>query len=139
MALAETLPGPFDPQPDIEAICGFAGRHGLSYALAAGLFRMARGLEFGIRIISGARTRAQQAEHQLDFDRSTHSNEDRLGCPRLATGADLDPIIGVTNIVKARMGVEALAAGLRWGGGAPIDDIGIPVDPEWRHVDLGAR
>lgn len=27
--------------------------------------------------------------------------------------------------------------GLRWGGGGPVDDIGIPVD--WNHLDLGPR
>ena len=69
-----------------------------------------------------------------DNDRSTHV----APCP--ATGADLWPSVTPINVVVARLGAEAVHAGLRWGGGSPVgskdsDAPGIPSD--WQHVDLG--
>jgi len=90
-----------------------------------------------VSIISGERTvREQDALRRsgrptADNDKSTH-----LDCP--ATGSDLMPQIAVTNVVKARLGAEMVLAGLRWGGGSPVDpETGIPAD--WNHFDLGPR
>lgn len=110
---------------------------GVSDKLASRVSKMAEGLEFGIRVISGLRSEREQnalrrsGRPAADNDKSTH-----LACP--ATGVDLMPNIAVTNVVKARMGAEGVFAGLRWGGGSPIDpETGIPQD--WNHFDLGPR
>lgn len=109
--------------------------------LAGRLQQMAADLTLGgddltVSIISGYRTPEQQealrqagrpAAHP---DRSTH-----LACP--ATGADLRLSVTPTTAIKARFGQAAIRAGLRWGGGSPVDDNGIPSD--WNHVDLGPR
>jgi len=130
------------PRPSIitgipEDTCDLVERWGLSEALAFRLERLASLLEFPITIISGLRSAAQQnalrrdGRPAADNDRSTH-----LSCP--ATGADVMPTIAVTNIVKARLGAEGTRAGLRWGGGSPVDPrTGIPSD--WNHFDLGPR
>lgn len=91
-----------------------------------------------VELISGYRTRAEQdalrqAGRPAAPDRlSTHRT-----CP--ATGADLRlvrPPFPTTD-TKAALGVGVTAVGLRWGGGSPTDESGIPHD--WNHVDLGPR
>jgi hypothetical protein len=87
-------------------------------------------------IISGARTCQQQlalraaGRPATSCELSTH-----VSVP--ATGADL--FIGglPSPAIKATFGRLVVFAGLRWGGGSPVDDIGIPSD--WNHVDLGPR
>lgn len=140
MPLRETLPGPFEPVVDQVDVCAFASRWGIVLRLAEGLFRMARGLPFAIQMISGSRSRSNQTGvSETPFELSTHANEREDGCPRLATGADITPSVAPVQAVKLAIGTEAALAGLRWGGGAMTDDLGIPLDPEWRHVDLGPR
>lgn len=93
----------------------------------------------GIRIISGYRSPETQAallavpdSAAAPVDVSNHTI-----CP--ARALDLDPVIEATGPVKAELGRVARLAGLRWGGGAPVGQDGIPVKQEWRHVDLGPR
>jgi len=90
----------------------------------------------GPSIISGFRTREEQEELSeqgrpaAPDDLSTHRS-----CP--ATGADLSLPVAVTADVKVDFGMIVMVAGLRWGGGSPLDEQGIPTD--WNHVDLGPR
>ena len=88
------------------------------------------------KIRSGYRTKAEQDELRrkgrptaLD-ELSTHRS-----CP--ATGADIDLGVFPTRTQKAIWGRIVMMNGLRWGGGGPSDEGGIPVD--WQHVDLGPR
>jgi len=130
------------PVPDLledvdKAICGLAGRWMITEDLSRRLSFMAERLPFGLSIISGHRTASKQLQLGAEgrptaqVDRSTHTS-----CP--ATGADLWPGVAVTRVVQATFGEAAVVAGLRWGGGSPIDpDTGIPSD--WNHVDLGPR
>jgi len=117
--------------------CALAQRWGISDELAIRLLVAASRLEFPVSIISGLRTQREQEALRrarrpvADPDKSTH-----LSCP--ASGADVMPQIAVTNVVKARLGAEGVLAGLRWGGGSPVDpETGIPSD--WNHFDLGPR
>jgi len=117
--------------------CELAIYAGISLELAERLEDMAERLEFPVAIISGARTPAEQDELRADGrpvapnDKSTH-----LACP--ATGADVWPGIAVVSAVRARLGAEGVFAGMRWGGGSPIDpETGVPTD--WNHFDLGPR
>ena len=117
--------------------CILTQRWGISLALADKLLRFsALAGDLGLMIISGYRT----CEHQMALGRagrpaapcdvSTH-----VSCP--ATGADLFTTPTPVVSVKARFVAEATFAGLRVGGGSPVDDAGIPSD--WNHVDLGRR
>lgn len=117
--------------------CLLGTRWLLSLDLSRRLVRMASepDLPFRLSIISGYRSPEHQAEvgtlPACSSGRrpcSTHTT-----CP--ATGADLWPSVAVTNAVKAHFGRAAVYAGLRWGGGSPLDADGFPVD--WNHVDLG--
>lgn len=124
--------------------CSLASKWGIDIDLATRLVSMVNRLEFPVSIISGLRSRKEQealrrsGRPTADPDKSTH-----LSCP--ATGADVQPQIFVTTLVKARLGAEARFAGLRWGGGSPTvrhTDIGggtalLPSD--WNHFDLGPR
>lgn len=116
---------------------------GISLELAQRITRMSqeRDLPFGLSIISGARS----CEEQNDLIRSGATTlpccssgarpcSTHTSIP--ATGADLWPSVAVTNAVKAHFGRAAVFAGLRWGGGSPLDADGFPTD--WNHVDLGA-
>ena len=122
---------------DVALACQMSEAWGISEDLAFRLIVGADRLEFRVNIISGLRSVAEQdalrrsGRPTADNDKSTH-----LACP--ATGADLRPVIAVTNVVKARLGAEMVHAGLRWGGGSPVDpETGIPQD--WNHFDLGPR
>ena len=116
--------------------CELAAKWRIDPRLAAGIVRVSGNTPFGIQIISGFRTVEQQQElidagRGAPLDKSTH-----VTCP--ATGADLWPLVAVTDVVKATLGSAATYAGLRWGGGSTVDpDTGIPWD--WNHVDLGPR
>lgn len=87
-------------------------------------------------MISGYRTPEQQEEliregrPAAPVELSTHTT-----CP--ATGADVRVATFPTDAIKATWGRIATEHGLRWGGGSPRDDRGIPSD--WNHVDLGPR
>lgn len=87
-------------------------------------------------IISGWRSREEQrrlgrgGRPTAADDRSTHRS-----CP--ATGVDISLGLLPTNFMKAIWGRITLVHGLRWGGGGPVFESGIPVD--WQHVDTGPR
>lgn len=87
-------------------------------------------------IISGYRTPSEQRELARQgrpaaaVDLSTHTS-----CP--ATGVDVSLGFAPTNVLKATFGRIAVEEGLRWGGGSPVNDVGIPSD--WNHVDVGPR
>ncbi len=124
--------------------CVLAFRWGITTSLALKIICLSGLLEFPIAIISGARSREDQARLEAEgrptapFDLSTHADEERDGSSRFATGVDIRPQIAAVNVVRARLGAEATFLGLRWGGGSPIDpQTGIPSD--WNHLDLGPR
>lgn len=57
-------------------------------------------------------------------------------CP--ATAIDVSIGFAPTNVLKATLGRVGILAGLRWGGGSPVDrQTGIPSD--WNHFDIGPR
>lgn len=109
----------------------------ISCELAERLIDMAGRLPFGVSIISGYR---EPEEQEALRQRGRPAAPDHLSthrtCP--ATGADLQVDVAVVPAVKATFGRAAVEAGLRWGGGSPVDpETGIPSD--WNHVDLGPR
>lgn len=117
--------------------CDFIARWMIHPRLGQALFIMAATLPFPISMISGHRTPERQQELSdagrpaADPQLSTH-----LSCP--AGGADVWPGVAVTDAVKAELGAAGVRAGLRWGGGSPVDPrTGIPSD--WNHFDLGPR
>lgn len=87
-------------------------------------------------IVSGHRTLrlqrclGQSGRPTADPSRSTHTT-----CP--ATGVDVGIGLAPTRVQKAILGRIARLRGLRWGGGSPVDDNGIPSD--WNHFDVGPR
>jgi len=129
-------------------ICALAERWGLLPELAERIIASRKELPFDIWIFSGSRSRSTQREvSRTAFDVSTHSDEESNGCPRLSTGADVQPT-DIANRVDfatvAQMGSAFVRAGLRWGGGAPVERLedanpGGPVGVERWHVDLGPR
>lgn len=116
-------------------------RWGVSCELATRLAQMERVFQNDtghlLEVFSGFRTCEDQERLRREgrpaapCDRSTHTT-----CP--ATGADVRPQgVFPSDQVKQQFGAAATLAGLRWGGGSPTDDRGIPTD--WNHVDLGPR
>ena len=115
-------------------------RWGISERLALRLFASTLSFRMETRrdveITSGLRTEEEQnalrasGRPTADNDRSTH-----LACP--ATGADIRLGFLPTRVQKAIWGRIIVLNGLRWGGGGPVDEGGIPVD--WQHADLGPR
>jgi len=87
-------------------------------------------------ITSGFRTKQsqdrlrRQGRPTADDDRSTHRS-----CP--ATGADVMLGFAPVRVQKHIWGNVLFLNGLRWGGGSPMDENGIPTD--WQHVDMGPR
>lgn len=138
----ERIPNPRRERVSDVVICELAHDWGIAPNLALKLTRAQEMLPFDLWIFSGSRTRAEQSRYDLEFDRSTHADHDSRGCPRLATGADVQPVspgIRSSGAAVAQMGSAFVHVGLRWGGGAPVGDDGIPVGNERWHVDLGAR
>jgi len=137
------VPNPRIEDVTQEAICAMALGMDMEPLLLERLTAMQARLPFGLRIISSGRTREEQAALKAEgrptaeFRFSTHALEDEQGCPRLSTGADLSPDVAAVVSVKHLFGAEAVFAGLRWGGGSPLDQDGIPSD--WNHLDLGPR
>jgi len=126
------------PEDGHQAFCTWVGKWGLDMDLATRLRRMQEGFPVTLKIISGQRTPEQQ-DALRDAGRPTAPNHlsTHLSCP-LSTGADLTPSTGIDNGVILQFGQAATSAGLRWGGGSPVDpDTGIPSD--WNHVDTGPR
>ncbi len=89
-----------------------------------------------MKIISGHRS----IEKQMELKRQGRPAADPLvsnhtSCP--ATAVDVRIGFAPTRVLKATLGRLAVAEGLRWGGGSPVDSGGIPSD--WNHLDLGPR
>lgn len=104
--------------------------------LAERLVQMSGDMPFSMGIQSGFRTKeSQDALRDSGRPAAPDNLSTHRECP--ATGADLSVGIAKSPTVKALLGAAALRVGLRWGGGSPISDIGIPSD--WNHVDLGPR
>jgi len=131
------IPQHFDEDTDP---CTIAERWTLVLELAQRLVAMATQIPFGLTIYSGFRTRDEQAaltaagRPTAPPELSTH-----LACP--AQGADVRMTLGAANLeLQSRVlfGHAATMAGLRWGGGGPVNEqTGIPTD--WNHLDLGPR
>ena len=89
-----------------------------------------------VDIISGFRTEREQ-EALGTAGRPTAPDEvsTHRSCP--ATGVDIS--LGLFPVVTQKWiwGRIAVMNGLRWGGGGPRDEDGMPVD--WQHVDRGPR
>lgn len=126
-----------------EVVCAMANRWGVDTRLILGVVNAASTLPYDVWIFSGSRSREHQEEiSETPFDRSTHAEEGANGCPRLATGLDVQPVspgVRLSLPDVAQMGAAMVLQGLRWGGGAPFDDTGFPVGNERWHVDLGPR
>lgn len=144
--IPQRIPAPTRDVVTPEIMVAMAQRWGISCDLAARLLNVAGMLPWDIQIISGARSRSEQQRLEdqgaptAPFDLSTHANETPDGCPRLATGADVTPVLeGIrqNRPAIAQLGAAAVHAGLRWGGGSPADESGMPSDPF--HFDLGPR
>lgn len=128
------IPQRLDPAGDA---CELAFKWRVDVELAQRLILFARLFPHPVQIVSGFRTRSQQAAEKdgAPIDVSTHTS-----CP--ATGADLQ-VIGwskptAPTEVRRAFGGAVQAAGLRWGGGSRVDpQTGLPTD--WNHVDLGPR
>lgn len=116
--------------------CVWLAKWGLALKLGIALQRMQELFPTRLLIFSGFRTRDQQEQLEREgrptapFNSSTHTT-----CP--ATGADVRPDIAWDPAVLLTFGHAATQAGLRWGGGGPIDETGIPIDRS--HLDLGPR
>jgi len=87
-------------------------------------------------IISGYRSRFEQMQLSrtgrptAPDELSTHRT-----CP--ATGLDISLGALPSREKKRFWGQMVESNGLRWGGGGPVDEGGIPLD--WQHVDNGPR
>jgi len=117
--------------------CDLSRRWLIHPELARRLVTLAARAPFPVQIISGYRSPAKQKALRQEgrpaapVDLSTHTS-----CP--ATGADVWPGVAVTRVVQAQLGEAGVIAGLRWGGGSPVDpSTGIPTD--WNHFDMGPR
>lgn len=137
------VPNPFSEPVSVEQTCRIAERLQIQPILLFKLIRAQQEIPFDLHVFSGARSRRHQERiSATPFDRSTHANETPDGCARLATGVDVQPVspgIRSSAAAVAQMGAAFTRQGLRWGGGAPVDDTGIPVGNERWHVDLGPR
>lgn len=92
------------------------------------------GLEW--RIISGFRTPEEQEELIRQGRPAAPVNlSNHTACPALAV--DIEVASFPTDSLKAMVGDVAAQYQLRWGGGSPPDENGIPLD--WNHLDLGPR
>ena len=121
--------------------CDLSERWKVSLDTMERVWRSAQDFEFQtggrrVSIISGWRSAAEQkrlsrtGRPAAPDELSTHRS-----CP--ATGVDISLGFMPTNFMKAMWGRITLTHGLRWGGGGPVFESGIPVD--WPHVDRGPR
>ena len=87
-------------------------------------------------IISGWRSAAEQRRlSRQGRPTAPDALSTHRSCP--ATGVDISLGVMPTNFMKAIWGRITLIHGLRWGGGGPVFESGIPKD--WPHVDRGPR
>ena len=128
----DVIPQTIDPLWTPKEICDFSSKWTLDDDLGSRLVILAGAYPVPIRIISGNRSWQEQNSLPEGIDPSI---SDHTKCPSRA--ADLDPAVSSLDpLVKIEIGVACIAAGLRWGGGAPVNDMGIPIKNEWRHVSL---
>lgn len=120
--------------------CVLSGTWRVDQTLMDKVFRAAELYENFTRspvwIISGYRSRFEQMELGR---RGRPTAGDAVSTHRTCPATGLDISLGAfPSMEKKRFwGQMVQSNGLRWGGGSPIDDQGIPSD--WQHVDLGAR
>lgn len=100
------------------------------------LDRVERELGRTPRVISGYRSRAEQDRLRRQ---GRPAAPDELSTHRVFPSRGVDISLGAlpTADMIATFGRIVVLQGLRWGGGSPVDDRGIPSD--WQHVDLGPR
>lgn len=120
--------------------CAVSMDWGIALALAervvltAAYFSESTGRDFDI--ISGLRSCSEQ---QLLEERGRPAAPCELSnhtvCPARAVDVRIEGY--PARVLVIALGVAATAAGLRWGGGGPTDDDGVPLD--WNHFDLGPR
>jgi len=123
--------------------CHLAQRWGLTLTLAERILQgSANAGDLGLTIISGERTCAQQealgraGRPAASCKLSTHVVSKSGPCG--ATGADLWTTPTPVTAVKHRFAAAMTFAGLRVGGGSPVDPrTGLFSD--WNHVDLGPK
>jgi hypothetical protein len=141
--LPSPIPNPREEVDAREKACALAEQWGITSDLALRLMEAQAEIPFDLWIFSGARDEFQQARvSRTPFHNSNHATMDWRGCPRLATAADVQPsspAIRAMPMAVAQMGAAFVRHGLRWGGGAPVGDDGIPVGNERWHVDTGPR
>jgi len=143
VSLPQRVPNPFKELVTTEIVCGFSDRWGIEPALLGKIADAQAELPFDLWIFSGARDEShQQSISRTPFDVSTHADRFEDGCARLASGADVQPV-DIANrsdlATVAQMGAAFTRQGLRWGGGARFDSVGIPEGVERWHIDLGPR
>jgi len=89
-----------------------------------------------VYIISGFRTRREQSFlSRTGRPAAPDSLSTHRSCP--ATGVDISLGVPVPSDLIRFWGELLELNGLRWGGGSPADDRGIPTD--WQHADRGPR
>lgn len=114
---------------------------GIAAELACRLIRMAHVFQERttreLIIISGYRSCERQQELAAQGRPAAPCNvSNHTVCPARAVDLYIQGASMAPRQLKLDFGDAALIAGLRWGGGSPLED-GIPSD--WNHVDLGPR
>jgi len=108
--LPQRLPNPRTDPVTLDDVCAIADRWGLHGLLVDKLIRAQQELPFDLWIFSGARTaERQEAVSSTPFALSTHADTDADGCPRKATGADVQPVssaVRASGAAVAQMGAE---------------------------------
>lgn len=122
-------------------LCDLVGRWNVDWQVmqkaqaAATEFELQTGRD--VFIISGFRTAAEQ-KRLGKAGRPTAPDELSTHRSCIATGIDVDLGFVVSDLMKAIWGSRALEAGLRVGGGSPIDPT-TGLNTDWNHVDNGPR
>jgi len=127
---------------DTEDVCALAARWRVSMDTMSRVWKAAQEYEtrtggLPVHIISGWRSAAEQRRlSRQGRPTAPDSLSTHRSCP--ATGVDISLGLLPTEFQKVTWGNAAVVAGLRWGGGGPVDPQNlIPLD--WRHVDRGPR
>jgi len=130
------------PVPQAELLddggCALARRLKTDLRVVQKVIMAQRELPFRLQITSAWRSEEHQRRlKEQGYPAADPSVSNHCSCP--STALDLTPVgVTATDYVKALMGAAFRRAGLRWGGGSPVDpETGIPSD--WVHVDLGPR
>lgn len=133
MPLPERIP----PLSEGGDTCDLIARWGIHPELAQKLRLLADRIPYPLQIISGYRT-AEEQQRLREEGRPAARDDQSTHRTCLATGADIwPPDVTATDPIKAYLGFTAVQVGLRWGGGSPKSQVGIPSD--WNHFDLGPR